>query len=85
MGKDSVQLKSIEAEEPTESDGNGGNKIEKGGKLEREGEREELSSVNMFVPLQCSAAIYVTTPHTPSFSTNFKHTTNNNTDSEAIF
>lgn len=36
MGKDSVQLKSIEAEEPTESDGNGGNKIEKGGKLERE-------------------------------------------------
>lgn len=40
MGKDSVQLKSIEAEEPTESDGNGGNKIEKGGKLEREdGER----------------------------------------------
>lgn len=40
VGKDSVQLKSIEAEEPTESDGNGGNKIEKGGKLEREdGER----------------------------------------------
>lgn len=38
VGKDSVQLKSIEAAEATESDGNGENQIEKGGKLEREDE-----------------------------------------------